>query len=177
MTERDKGLYHQEGPYRGMRKDETPVTPYAGRRMMSEPNLQNIPVHSALGTQIKEAFLHSIDSRGVCRPGCSQRGSGTCKLQSSSYVHPTAVTYTELAERIVEAVEALPLARWVAVTESLPKCSRKRWSTGVEVLVWPRTVVGTAFYGRRVTGEPMFYIYGAVLTNITHWMPLPEGPK
>jgi len=35
----------------------------------------------------------------------------------------------------------------------------------------------TAFFGCRITDEPSFYIYGAVLDHVTHWMPLPDPPK
>lgn len=65
---------------------------------------------------------------------------------------------------------------WISVKKALPKCPRGKDSPGVLVLVWPRTDIGIAYYGRRVT-RPSFYLYGVVLNDITHWQPLPDGPK
>lgn len=77
---------------------------------------------------------------------------------------------------LARAVERLPPG-WVSVDTRLPKCLRGRDDLGTQVLVWPH-VDGSAvaFYGRRATGRPTFYLYGAV-ARVTHWMPLPEGPK
>lgn len=72
---------------------------------------------------------------------------------------------------------------WISVKDRLPECDMKPDSFGVQVLVWPHpTFRGTAdsptaFYGCRVTDQPSFYLYDAVLDNIEYWMPLPEGPK
>lgn len=67
---------------------------------------------------------------------------------------------------------------WISVETRLPTASLQKGSFGVEVLVWPRPVGAplTAYYGRRVTDEPSFYLYGAVLGEVTHWMPLPPAP-
>lgn len=122
-----------------------------GRPSVSAPNLQNLVTHTELGTAIKEAF------QGVQTwpPG----------------------SFKAAAEHLARAVEALPLAQWVPVDERLPECPKSAHAIGVQVLVWPH-VNGSAvaFYGRRVTREPNFYLYGAV-ADVTHWMPLPEGPK
>lgn len=73
--------------------------------------------------------------------------------------------------------------RWIPVTESLPKCSRKHWSIGTPVLVWPMNpngnteVDGHAYYGRRISENPCFYKYGTSLSGVTHWMPMPGGPN
>jgi hypothetical protein len=72
---------------------------------------------------------------------------------------------------------------WVSVKDRLPKCNKKPDSFGVQVLIWPHaTFSGTAdspvaFFGCRVTDEPSFYLYGAVLDGVEYWMELPEGPK
>ena len=66
---------------------------------------------------------------------------------------------------------------WISVKKALPKCDRRPYSFGVLVLVWPRTDNGIAFYGKRFTSRPSFYLYGIVLDGITHWQPLPDGPK
>lgn len=72
--------------------------------------------------------------------------------------------------------------KWISVKDRLPKCDTQPDSFGVEVLVWPQPHgVGmgqaTAFYGARVTDEPDFYLHGALVCGVTHWMPLPEGPQ
>ena len=64
---------------------------------------------------------------------------------------------------------------WIACSERMPDCDMQDRSFGVEVLVHPHTE-RTAFYGCRQTKEPNFYKYGAVLSGITHWMPLPPAP-
>lgn len=69
---------------------------------------------------------------------------------------------------------------WFPVTGKKPLCSRDPDSLGTEVLVWPRDlpdIGATVFYGRRATGKPEFYKYGAVVHGITHYAYLPEGPK
>lgn len=71
---------------------------------------------------------------------------------------------------------------WFAATRKKPKCDKKADSFGVKVLVWPPQDVqdGTdgvrvAFFGRRVTVQPSFYIYGRVI-NPQLWAYLPEPP-
>lgn len=72
------------------------------------------------------------------------------------------------------------MSEWVSVKKWLPECSKKRNSFGVPVIVHqPSNVerkVFEAFYGRRVTNEPNFYLYGTVLDDIQDWMPLPPPP-
>ena len=70
---------------------------------------------------------------------------------------------------------------WIPVEESLPPCSRSEEALGTPVLVWPRSGEdsghdGLAYFGRRATGRPAFYIYGTQLYHVTHWMSLPPGP-
>lgn len=85
--------------------------------------------------------------------------------------------YSPATSGTSEAKQAVAAA-WISVADRLPKCPRQPGAMGVEVLVYPRAAGGeaTAFYGRRVTAEPMFYRYGAVVCNVTHWMPLPAAP-
>lgn len=78
---------------------------------------------------------------------------------------------------------------WTSVKDKLPKCSKKRDSFGVAVLVWPYREpfthlsspgpkkVERAFYGRRITNEPNFYLHGAIVHGVTHWQSMPEKPK
>lgn len=76
---------------------------------------------------------------------------------------------------------------WIKVDEAKPKCPRGADAFGTPVLIWPRKpsphdmkgtrVDGFAYYGRRATGRPAFYLYGAEFHGVTHWMPMPEGPK
>jgi len=75
------------------------------------------------------------------------------------------------------------IMQWLNVKDAKPKCSRNVDALGTPVLIWPRNptqnetgVDGFAYYGRRVTGKPTFYIFGAEVLGVTHWMPLPNGP-
>lgn len=65
---------------------------------------------------------------------------------------------------------------WILASKEKPPCSNDPDALGPEVLVWPRADGATAFYGRRATGKPEFYRFGAVV-HVTHWMPLPYPPK
>jgi hypothetical protein len=74
-------------------------------------------------------------------------------------------------------------SKWIDVSKKKPKCSRAAWSFGTPVLIWPRNFEsrgfdcdGFAYYGRRVTGKPAFYLFGVELHGVTHWQYLPEGP-
>lgn len=75
------------------------------------------------------------------------------------------------------------MSKWISVKDRLPECDETPDSFGVQVLIWPHATFNgsadapTAFYGRRITNEPSFYLYGAVIDNVTHWMPLPKGPN
>jgi len=72
---------------------------------------------------------------------------------------------------------------WRQVKSKKPKCSRQAESFGTPVLIWPfkdvqdgQQKVMQAYYGCRITNEPNFYLYGAIIHDVTHWMPLPEPP-
>ena len=70
--------------------------------------------------------------------------------------------------------------QWIGVKDRLPKCDRKKDSFGVPVLILPRekdNPHGAAFYGKRITDKPCFYICGHIIQGVTHWMPLPDGPE
>jgi len=74
------------------------------------------------------------------------------------------------------------MSEWISVNDRLPKHNKKIYSKGVEVIVWPSILadhveVSTAFYGKRVNAQSNFYLFGAVIEGITHWMPLPEPPE
>jgi hypothetical protein len=72
---------------------------------------------------------------------------------------------------------------WISVKVAKPHCPRNPNALGTPVLIWPRdpigdsTGIGYACFGRRATGRPAFYLYGAEIHGVTHWQPLPEGPK
>lgn len=72
--------------------------------------------------------------------------------------------------------------QWISVDERLPKCNKKPNSFGAQVLIWPHSKsdmqsdMSIAFYGCRQTDDPNFYLFGRVLYEVTHWMPLPDGP-
>ena len=78
-------------------------------------------------------------------------------------------------------------ARWLPVSSVKPYCPRDVNALGTPVLIWPRSpkaalksmggADGFAYYGRRATNYPAFYIHGAEIPGVTHWMPLPKGPK
>jgi len=73
---------------------------------------------------------------------------------------------------------------WIDVKKEKPECSLDPDALGEPMLVWPRNpntrthshVDGHADYGRRATGKPAFYKYGAEIRGVTHWMPMPNGP-
>ena len=69
------------------------------------------------------------------------------------------------------------MSDWIAVAKRLPKCPRSKDALGTPCLIWPRQEIGVAYYGKRATGKPAFYLYGAEILGVTHWMPLPEAPK
>lgn len=78
------------------------------------------------------------------------------------------------------------MSNWISVKERLPECDRRPDTFGIQVLVWPRDTLkegyseaATAFYGTRygAASKPVFYMYGRVLSGITHWMPLPDPPE
>lgn len=60
----------------------------------------------------------------------------------------------------------------------LTKAQRRPAAHGVPCLIWP-VIDGqyVAYYGTRVMDEPGWYLHGAVLGHVTHWMPLPLGPE
>jgi hypothetical protein len=75
-----------------------------------------------------------------------------------------------------------PAGQWVSVKERLPRCSRDENALGTPVLIWPRNLPdytgdGFAYFGRRATGSPAFYLHGAAIHGVTYWMPLPPAPK
>lgn len=71
------------------------------------------------------------------------------------------------------------MSEWISVKDKLPKCSKENGSCGVEVIIHPPINHGerTAYFGRRQTDKPNFYKYGAVLSEVTHWMHLPPPPE
>jgi Protein of unknown function (DUF551) len=74
---------------------------------------------------------------------------------------------------------------WISVEDQKPHCPRDSMALGTPVLIWPRNpttirgcgVDGFAYYGKRATGHPTFYLHGAELHGVTHWQPLPGGPN
>ena len=70
------------------------------------------------------------------------------------------------------------MTKWLSVKMVKPKCSRNPDGAVEPVMIWPHGISdGFAYYGRRATGRPAFYIYGAEVYGVTHWQPLPKGPK
>ena len=83
------------------------------------------------------------------------------------------------------------MSKWISVKEKKPSCSRVPDAFGTPVLIWPRNpplhheeecnidgfADGFAYYGRRATGRPAFYLYGAEIHGVTHWQLLPKGPS
>jgi hypothetical protein len=73
------------------------------------------------------------------------------------------------------------MSEWIDVKQELPPFKKTKadvisGTPGVEVLIWPRESCVTAFYGTRCGLGPTFYMYGARITGVTHWMPLPSAP-
>ena len=96
--------------------------------------------------------------------------------------HQGNVMPTVAAVRQAFAVSETAASGWTHVSERKPKCNSKRDSLGAPVLVF--SVGGNldgrhvfeAYYGKRLTAEPNFYLFGAVLHDVSHWQPLPEAP-
>lgn len=67
---------------------------------------------------------------------------------------------------------------WISVADKKPPCPRKSdLGTPVIVAVKGACESSIAFYGKCVSGKPDFYLYGAVLSGITHWQLFPKPPK
>lgn len=72
--------------------------------------------------------------------------------------------------------------RWIDVDVKKPPCPRAADAFGTPVLIWPQNLIDIkapqpfAYYGKRATGSPAFYLYGAEIHGVTHWAPLPSGP-
>lgn len=105
----------------------------------------------------------------------------------------TEPAFAEARTKLIANIDAYVTARiaaagmvdksqWISVDERLPKCGKKVNSFGVMVQIWPHvkeegfTETAFAYYGCRQTNEPNFYIYGRVLSGITHWMPAATAP-
>ena len=76
------------------------------------------------------------------------------------------------------------MTKWLSVKMVKPPCPRSKDALGTPVLIWPRNpcglfsgVDGFCYYGKRATGRPEFYLYGAVIHGITHFQLMPKGPK
>ena len=98
-------------------------------------------------------------------------------------------------ERRVDSFAAAPTApvpgtaaraevgKWISVKDRMPTCPRNISALGTPVLIWPKKYgdqIGTdgfAYYGKRATGSPAFYLYGSELHGVTHWQPFPDGPS
>ncbi len=80
--------------------------------------------------------------------------------------------------------------KWIDANKIRPPCPRGPDTPGTPVLIWPRAgsygndslqalqygLDGWAYYGRRATGSPAFYLFGGEIPGVTHWMPMPKGP-
>ncbi len=74
--------------------------------------------------------------------------------------------------------------KWISIKTARPPCKRDPDAPGTPVLIWPRhtrnvyqwEVDGFCYYGRRATGRPSFYLFGAAIEGVTHWQLLPKGP-
>ena len=71
---------------------------------------------------------------------------------------------------------------WFDAALKEPKCDNKPDSFGTPVLIWPPhnesdqyAIAHVAYFGRRVTTKPSFYIYGRTI-NPQFWAYIPE-PK
>ncbi len=88
-------------------------------------------------------------------------------------IGPTMITALAIAEDLQRL-----RGGWIPVSERLPKCSLKRDSFGVQVLISPPIVIDgcapehIAFFGCRVTREPSFYLHGRVV-DVAAWRELP----
>lgn len=72
---------------------------------------------------------------------------------------------------------------WDVKSRRKPPCSRNPEAPGTPVLVWPyldpstgKKVVQQAYYGRRATGRPAFYLHGAEIHGVRCWAHMPGVP-
>ena len=70
---------------------------------------------------------------------------------------------------------------WDTKSRRKPPCPRDPDAPGTPVLVWPYTdlhtgkkIVQQAYYGRRATGRPAFYLHGAEIHGVRCWASMPE---
>lgn len=107
-----------------------------------------------------------------------------CNTSRTSIFGVLSATFFSAADRKCPMSETERFMEWIRVDQAKPRCKRDPDELGVEVLIWPRNlpygsaddVGSTAFYGRRATGKPTFYKYGAEIHGITHWAYMPDGP-
>lgn len=76
---------------------------------------------------------------------------------------------------------------WIDLKVKKPPCKRDPDALGTPVLIWPRSPAvngqdkgsydGFCYYGKRATGRPAFYLFGAEIHGVSHWQPMPDGPK
>jgi len=114
----------------------------------------------------------NADARDFCcaKNGITIEGDWTKSIRRRPVARPKKRAKRAVRDLIVGV-------RWTPVDQALPPCKRSPLAPGVEVLVWPRpTGHATALYGRRASGRPAFYMYGAILDGITHWAEIPICP-
>lgn len=125
-----------------------------------------------------EEIVHSLNccfGFGTCEE-CTARGiehdSLPCKMSCKESLGLFAADLIEQQTARIAELEA-KVPRWVPVTERLPEIEQR-------VLVLDRQGNAMVRTLRRLAGEkePSFRPDGLVpKLHITHWMPLPEGPK
>lgn len=91
-------------------------------------------------------------------------------------------TEARVIRRWINELASSETERWISVEAEKPHCPRGSMAFGTPVLIWPRNpgdggAYGFAYYGKRATGKPAFYLHGAELHGVTHWKPMPAGPE
>lgn len=74
---------------------------------------------------------------------------------------------------LLHAADVAPVSRWIPVSERLPE-------NGVSVLGWYKDNPFARFCPEIVSwnGKGWVFVYAQrYVTDVTHWMPLPEPPK
>jgi len=109
-------------------------------------------------------------------------GAENCECRILYSTEKAALVALQAITQRIQQTEAQARDAWISVDDKLPKCSTRPNSFGVPVLIWPHfsgdghSDAPIAFYGKRISGKPCFYLYGRRLYHVRFWKPLPSGP-
>lgn len=126
--------------------------------------------------------ISAAEQRASLRRIAPAKATVARSISAADLAAAVAAVKDQYADALVELAPhdtsaALSVVRWHLTTVRRPRCPRGEHALGREVLVHPRArgATATAFYGRRATGKPCFYLHGAAVEpQPTHWAEIPE---